>query len=122
MTCSCTNYEECDNVATIWRVESITSTRKEHHCFECGDLVPIGSRCCKVVSLHDGSWSTAYRCISCATYSEYISLETGICPLWGHLYDFVEDNGFNWGRDDGLELPTLSEWRERDRQKTGLQA
>lgn len=116
MSCSCALiYEDCENVATIWRVSQIVSSRKAHYCCECGDPIPIGSRCCKAVSLYDGSWWTAYRCVSCAIYAEYISLGTGTCPLWGHLHDFIEDGEYNWDRQVGLELPTLHEWREHDR-------
>ncbi len=109
MTCSCSlNYEDCDDTATIWQVTQIISTRKPHYCYECGDLISVRSRCCKAVSLYNGSWWTAYRCISCSTYAEYISLETGVCPLWGHLHEFVSDNDFNWDRHDGLELQPLA--------------
>lgn len=107
MSCSCAYaHEDCDDTATIWRESRVQRSRKEHHCYECGDPIPPGSRCCKAVSLCDGMWWTACRCVSCATYAEYISMEAKLCPLWGHLHDFVYDNELN--------LPTLTEWRERE--------
>jgi len=118
MSCSCSysyeNHDE-DSDIVIWQESRVLRTRKEHRCYECSDVIPAGSRCCKATCLYEGSWWTAYRCVSCATYAEYISMETETCPLWGHLHDFVTDNEFNYLRPEGEELPTLFEWRERER-------
>lgn len=115
MSCSCAyETETCDETATLWVETNVRKTRKEHRCFECGDLIPIGSRCCKASCLFDGSWDVMYRCVSCAIYAEYISMAAKMCPLWGHLRDFVSDNDLNWDRHDGLELPSLADWRARD--------
>lgn len=115
MSCACAYVtEEHDETSTIWRERELKrGTRKDHRCEECGDLIPKGSRhgICIVDSLFDGRWDRMYRCASCSTYAEYVSMAAELCPLWGHLWDFVTDNGLY------LEgLPTLQQWRERDKE------
>jgi hypothetical protein len=125
MSCSCA-YEvegDCDEIATVWEESRIQATKKEHRCYECCDVIPQGSRCCKAVGLYDGRWLTMYRCLSCATYCEYVSLAAELCPLWGHLHDFVEDNDLGYGDEDDLGneiwigLPTLRQWRRKEREQ-----
>ena len=109
--CSCAYESECNDCepAAVWEETRIAKTRIPHRCYECHDEIPAGSRCCKVAALRDGRWWTGYRCISCSTYAEYISMAAKLCPLWGHLSGFVEDNEL---QHEGL--PTLREWRLKD--------
>ena len=114
MSCSCRfGYEGCYDGPSIdlWREGRVLRTRKEHRCCECSETIPRGSRACYVTSLQEGSWWTSYRCVSCSIYSEMISEMAELCPLWGHLGDFVTDNDLHL---DGL--PTLREWQSQTRE------
>lgn len=112
MSCSCAGpYEDSDDEATVWRETRVTKTRKAHRCYECGDTILAGSRCCKAEFLYDGQWGAMYRCISCSTYVEYVSMAAKLCPLWGHAREFVSDNDLHF---DFPGILTLRGWRDRD--------
>lgn len=110
-------YEDCDDHADIWRERTVARTRKERRCDECGDLIPVGTRCTSADALADGRWFGWSRCQSCTVYAEYAAMALRLCPLWGGLGEFVERNS-----DAGSEVLTLSEWREADRERQAAAA
>jgi len=97
MSCVCSyGYDEGDYDCTFWRERSIGKTRKEHKCYECGDTIPVGSRCCTAFSITSEHGSTMYRCLTCAVLAELIAELNKSCPLWGGLRETCEDNEIDW--------------------------
>jgi hypothetical protein len=97
--CGCATYgydSDGGDLCTLWREERIGSVRVEHQCCECGDAIPVGSRCCKASGLYGGEWFTQYRCVSCAVLAEYVAEELKTCPLWGGLSEVCADAGVDF--------------------------
>lgn len=43
MSCACGfPFEDCDEIATVWRERRVSATRREHRCYECGESIPAG--------------------------------------------------------------------------------
>lgn len=105
MSCGCSgemwadDYEE----SAVWREFKVGRSRSTHHCCECGDEIPAGSRVCAAASLYDGRWSTLRRCLCCAALVEMIATTQDVCVnLWGGLQDACDDLDVDW-----------TEWRDK---------
>ena len=97
--CGCGTYgydTDGGDLCTVWSEHRIHATRAAHQCCECGDAIPVGSRCCKASGLYDGSWSTQYRCVPCAVLAEYVAEQLKTCPLWGGLSEVCFEAGVSF--------------------------
>lgn len=97
-TCGCGfGYEECDS-ALLWNEARVAASRKEHKCYECGDPIPAGARCCRAswIQSRGDKWMTAYRCVTCTVLAEYVAEQNEACPLWGGLSESCFEAGVDW--------------------------
>lgn len=97
MSCGCgARYEESDEVCESWSEGAVQRARTEHQCCECLTEIPAGSRYCWARGLIDGTgWHTWKRCTACAALAELMALTYGTCPLWGNLFDYCDQAGFD---------------------------
>ena len=108
MSCGCQfAYAEADEYAEAWREGRVQRSRKPHHCGECGDEIPVGSRYCFAVGIFDNRAVTYVRCVACSGLAELLAMKHEVCPLWGGLSDFCDEVGFDWfeWRDKLKEQP-----------------
>ena len=94
--CGTYGYENNDDAGKLWQEKRVGATRTEHNCGECGEVIPVGSRCCKAWGLYDQKWEAWYRCVSCAVLAEYVAEQTKTCPLWGDLADAAFEAGVDF--------------------------
>lgn len=83
--CPADNYDPPD----IYNVKTVKA-RKEHHCYECGDVIPVGRRYEYVRALYDGSWSSFRTCLVCVAIREDFRGK-GCGFLHGDLWQSLKD-------------------------------
>ena len=95
MSCSCqidTNYDNGPDFCT----ESIVTARKEHKCYECGDIIKPKEQYENCSGKWDGEMKSFKTCLVCKeirdaffcswTYGEvFLNLEEEICETDGNL-------------------------------------
>ncbi len=80
LSCSC-DFDGPD----IFNLIEVSKSRKEHTCYECRKLIPIGSLYYKHVGLWDGSWDEYKLCEPCQDLMESLAA-LGFCTGYGDLH------------------------------------
>ncbi len=71
----------------------ISKTRKEHRCWGCAQIIPIGSECQRSATFDGGSVSSAYWCEWCQEVSaktDYWVFEDG-CDI-GEVAEYYDEH------------------------------
>ena len=93
MDCSCTveqNFDDCET-SRILRID-IPKARKEHHCQECGRVIPKGEEYIVEAMVHEGIFSQHKTCEDCyAVRQVFFSSGWWYGGLWDDMREFIID-------------------------------
>lgn len=90
MTCCPLSGSDNAEVATLSTTTKPTA-RKEHHCTECDEVIPIGVKYERTEGLWDAHWQTYKTCLSCVEIRDHFQCEGWI---YGQLWEDLETNFF----------------------------
>lgn len=88
--CSIDSADPCD----VYHVEQRRAA-KDHHCYECGNQISIGTVHKVVTMLYDRQWTTARLCAHCVAAGRWLDLVCG-GYLIGGLHEELSEH---WNED-----------------------
>ena len=88
-TCESVCIGVSDYDAPEFSNESFPTARKEHRCYECQAVIPVGAKHSKVVGKWEGKLMTIRQCLPCNEIQKTFSCGDGW--LYGDLWEMWRD-------------------------------
>lgn len=70
------------------KIYDVKKSRVKHKCFECGEIIPPGSKYRTIAGVWEGMFDRMSQCHLCARIWQDL-VDNGFCPDFGGLWEYV---------------------------------